>query len=90
MKILALIPARGGSKRVPGKNIKNLGGLPLIAWTLRAARESGVCAAVVWDFMQRTLPQGIPAAAHYPALAAYSMQAEALPAFAAAPYLDNV
>ena len=47
MKILALIPARGGSKRVPGKNIKNLGGLPLIAWTLRAAHDSGVCAAVV-------------------------------------------
>jgi N-acylneuraminate cytidylyltransferase/CMP-N,N'-diacetyllegionaminic acid synthase len=47
MKILALIPARGGSKRVPGKNIKVLGGLPLIAWTIRAALESGVCAAVV-------------------------------------------
>lgn len=47
MRLLALIPARGGSKRVPGKNIKNLGGLPLIAWTLRAAHDSGVCGAVV-------------------------------------------
>ncbi|WP_374241120.1 cytidylyltransferase domain-containing protein [Zoogloea sp.] len=47
MKILTLIPARGGSKRLPGKNIKELGGLPLIAWTLHAARDSSVCAAIV-------------------------------------------
>lgn len=42
MKILGLIPARGGSKRLPGKNLKKLGGLPLIAWTIRAALESRV------------------------------------------------
>lgn len=36
--ILALIPARGGSKRVPGKNIRPLGGKPLIAWTIETAR----------------------------------------------------
>lgn len=47
MRILALIPARGGSKRVPGKNIKPLGGLPLIAWSIRAALDSGVCTDVV-------------------------------------------
>ncbi len=47
MKILALIPARGGSKRLPGKNVKALGGLPLIAWSIRAARESGVCDEVM-------------------------------------------
>lgn len=46
MKILALIPARGGSKRLPGKNIKSLGGRPLIAWTINAAHESGVCTYV--------------------------------------------
>ena len=39
-KILAVIPARGGSKGIPGKNIKRLGGLPLIAWTIREARRS--------------------------------------------------
>jgi len=39
-KNLALIPARGGSKGLPGKNTKLLGGLPLIAHTLQAARES--------------------------------------------------
>ncbi|UCV06677.1 cytidylyltransferase domain-containing protein [Dechloromonas denitrificans] len=38
MRILALIPARGGSKRLPGKNIRALGGRPLIAWSIEAAR----------------------------------------------------
>lgn len=47
MNILALIPARGGSKRLPGKNIKLLGGLPLIAWTIRAAWKSTCCTDVL-------------------------------------------
>ena len=38
MRILALIPARGGSKRLPGKNMKLLGGKPLINWTIDAAQ----------------------------------------------------
>lgn len=38
--VLALIPARGGSKGVPGKNILSVGGRPLIAWTVDAARRS--------------------------------------------------
>ncbi len=38
MKILALIPARGGSKRLPGKNIRLLGGKPLIVWSIDAAK----------------------------------------------------
>ena len=42
MKILGIIPARGGSKSVPRKNIKDLGGKPLIAWTIEAAKASGV------------------------------------------------
>lgn len=41
MQHIAIIPARAGSRRVPGKNIKLLGGLPLIAWTINAARASG-------------------------------------------------
>lgn len=41
MKI-AIIPARGGSKRLPGKNIKLLGGKPLIAWTIEAAIKSNI------------------------------------------------
>ena len=38
MKILGLIPARGGSKQVPKKNIRMLGGKPLIAHTLEAVQ----------------------------------------------------
>ncbi|MGM4906784.1 acylneuraminate cytidylyltransferase family protein [Tardiphaga sp. 866_E4_N2_1] len=38
--VLALIPARGGSKGVPHKNIRQLGGKPLIAWTIDAAKAS--------------------------------------------------
>ncbi len=37
MRILALIAARGGSKRVPGKNVRSLGGKPLIAWSIDVA-----------------------------------------------------
>lgn len=40
MAHIAIIPARGGSKRLPGKNIKLLGGKPLIAWTIEAALKS--------------------------------------------------
>lgn len=42
MKILGVITARGGSKGIPGKNIKNLRGMPLIAYTIKSARESGI------------------------------------------------
>ncbi|RWF26377.1 MAG: pseudaminic acid cytidylyltransferase [Mesorhizobium sp.] len=38
---LAVIPARGGSKRIPRKNIRTFGGLPIIAWSIRAAIQSG-------------------------------------------------
>ncbi|MCL2829467.1 MAG: acylneuraminate cytidylyltransferase family protein [Betaproteobacteria bacterium] len=41
MNILGLILARGGSKRLPGKNVRLLGGKPLLAWTILAAQESG-------------------------------------------------
>lgn len=51
MKPLCLIPARGGSKRLPGKNIRLLAGKPLIAYTIEAARASGVfdCVCVSTD-----------------------------------------
>ncbi|MDE2495183.1 MAG: acylneuraminate cytidylyltransferase family protein [Alphaproteobacteria bacterium] len=38
--VLAVITARGGSKGVPGKNIRMVGGKPLIAWTIEAAKGS--------------------------------------------------
>ena len=39
MRILALITARGGSKRLPGKNIRLLGGKPLIDWSIDVAKD---------------------------------------------------
>lgn len=42
MKNLCVIPARGGSKRVPRKNIRPFRGRPMIGWSIAAARESGL------------------------------------------------
>ena len=39
-KVLGLIPARGGSKGIPRKNIRKLCGKPLIAWSIEAAQKS--------------------------------------------------
>ena len=44
---VALVPARAGSTRVPGKNVAPLAGHPLIAYTIAAARQSRLFAAVV-------------------------------------------
>ena len=44
---LAVIPARGGSKRLPGKNIRELLGRPAMAYTIEAALQSGVFERVV-------------------------------------------
>src|SRR3989344_4667559 len=38
--VLAIVLARGGSKRIPGKNIRPVFGKPLIAWTIEAAKKS--------------------------------------------------
>lgn len=40
MKVLAVIPARGGSKSIPRKNLVDVAGRPLIAWAIGAAREA--------------------------------------------------
>ena len=42
MARLAIIPARGGSKRIPRKNIKNFHGKPIIAYSIEAALKSGL------------------------------------------------
>lgn len=47
VKIIGLITARGGSKGVPGKNIKELVGKPLIAWTIESALNSRVCSKLI-------------------------------------------
>jgi len=41
-RVLAVVPARGGSKRLPGKNLRRLGGLSLLGWTARCARAAGL------------------------------------------------
>jgi YrbI family 3-deoxy-D-manno-octulosonate 8-phosphate phosphatase len=46
-EILALIPARGGSKGIPRKNIRNFAGFPLIAWSIAAAKQSQFVTRVI-------------------------------------------
>ena len=45
--MIALIPARAGSKRIPGKNTKLLAGHPLIAYTIAAAQQSGAFSRII-------------------------------------------
>jgi CMP-N-acetylneuraminic acid synthetase len=47
MNLLAIIPARGGSKGIPRKNLAPVAGLPLLAWTCRAALESRSLSRVI-------------------------------------------
>lgn len=45
--LLILVPARAGSKGLPGKNLKPLGGVPLLGWTARTIAASGVAGRAV-------------------------------------------
>jgi pseudaminic acid cytidylyltransferase len=45
--ILAVIPARGGSKRIPRKNIKPFCGKPMLAWSIEAAKAAGIFDAII-------------------------------------------
>ena len=47
LNILAIIPARSGSKSVPHKNIRTVAGLPLLAWSIRHARDSRLVNRVI-------------------------------------------
>jgi N-acylneuraminate cytidylyltransferase len=42
MKVLSVIPLRGGSKSIPGKNIRSLGGKPLFMWSVESALAAGI------------------------------------------------
>src|SRR5690606_10973619 len=44
---VAIIPARGGSKRIEGKNIKHSAGKPLIAYSIEAAKKSGIFSRII-------------------------------------------
>jgi YrbI family 3-deoxy-D-manno-octulosonate 8-phosphate phosphatase len=61
---IAYMPLRGGSKSIPGKNIRPLAGRPLFAWSLGAALESG-CFDEIWvgtdsDAIRRAVEQQFP------------------------------
>ncbi len=66
--VVALIPARMGSKRVPGKNVRPLRGHPLIAYTIAPALRSGVFDAVV---VSTDSPEVAAIASHYGAEAPF-------------------
>ena len=58
-RILAIIPARGGSKGVPGKNLRPLAGKPLVVWTI----EQALGAAGITDTVVTTDAEDIAAVA---------------------------
>jgi YrbI family 3-deoxy-D-manno-octulosonate 8-phosphate phosphatase len=47
MNVIAIIPARGGSKGIPGKNLETVGGLPLITRTIRAAKDASCISSII-------------------------------------------
>jgi CMP-N-acetylneuraminic acid synthetase len=47
MRVLGIIPARGGSKSIPGKNIRPLGGKPLVSYMIKAALKSKIDRVIV-------------------------------------------
>lgn len=62
-KFIALIPARGGSKAIPGKNAVSLAGKPLLEWTLQAASQSrflDACFCSTDDAHLKTIIQQYP------------------------------
>ena len=53
---IAIIPARGGSKRISRKNIREFAGKPIIAYAIGAAKQSGLFEHVESQRMMRKLP----------------------------------
>lgn len=72
-RVVALIPARAGSKRITGKNVRPLRGHPLVAYTITAALQSGVFADVVVSTDDR---HTVEIAKHYGASAPFLRPAE--------------
>ena len=54
---IAIIPARGGSKRIPRKNIIDFNGKPMIAWTIEAALNSKLFSKVIVSTTLRRLQE---------------------------------
>ena len=53
MKVLAIIPARGGSKGIINKNIQKIGGLPLIKHTIISAKKSKTNVAAINESLHK-------------------------------------
>lgn len=71
--IVAFIPARSGSKRVPGKNVRRLGAHPTIAYSISAACDSGVFGSVI---VSTDDPRTAEVARHYGAEVPFLRPAE--------------
>ena len=52
---IAIIPARGGSKRIPKKNIKSFSGKPMIQWAIEAAQESNIFDQIIVSTDDQTI-----------------------------------
>lgn len=72
-RCVALVPARAGSKRIPGKNVRRLGGHPLMAYTLSAARDSGIFSGII---VSTDSPDVAAVARHYGAEVPFLRPAE--------------
>ena len=54
-KVIGIVPARGGSKGIPRKNLQELGGLPLVSWALRAGLRSPMIDKVILSTEDREI-----------------------------------
>lgn len=70
---LAVIPARGGSTRIPRKNIKDFCGKPMLAWPIEAARASGCFDQILVSTDDETIAE---TARHYGAITPFMRPAE--------------
>ena len=52
---ICIIPARGGSKRIPRKNIKDFCGKPMIAWSIEAAKKSNIFSKIFFIIIYTTV-----------------------------------
>jgi CMP-N,N'-diacetyllegionaminic acid synthase len=81
MKMLLLIPARGGSKGIAKKNLASLGGMPLIAWTIKEALASQVGRVIVSTDCERIADSARQAGAEVPFLRPAELAADDTPSF---------
>lgn len=83
MNVLALIPARGGSKGVPRKNLRTIAGRTLVGWSVLAARESRLVSSIVVstddpEIVAEAAKCGVPALVRPAALATDAASTDAV------------